>query len=157
MITLSLLHPLNKKPVQHWTFEEDSVIRIGRSTENQVVLYSAVVSRHHVELRQTDAGWEIVNLGTNGTYLDGKRVAQAIAEDGIVIRLARSGPNIQINIADDGKDSMKALRKLRNEAASRTKIDPPAEKATSTSETTHPTRIDEERDENSSTKQSVQS
>ncbi|MGD1861320.1 MAG: FHA domain-containing protein [Leptolyngbyaceae cyanobacterium] len=123
MITLSLLHPLNKKPVQHWTFEEDAVIRIGRSTENQVVLYSAVVSRHHVELRQTDVGWEIVNLGTNGTYLDGKRVAQAIAKDGIVIRLARSGPNIQINIADDSSDPMKALRKLKAEAASRTQID----------------------------------
>jgi len=148
VITLSLLHPLNKKPVQHWTFEEDPVIRIGRSTENQVVLYSAVVSRHHVELRQTDAGWEIVNLGTNGTYLDGKRVAQAIAEDGIVIRLARSGPNIQINITDDGQDSMKALRKLRDEAASRTKIEPAEIDKPPTTET-HPTRIDEEQNETS--------
>lgn len=121
MITLSLLHPLNKQPVQHWTFEEDKVIRIGRSTENDVVLYSAVVSRHHVELRQTEAGWEIVNLGTNGTYLDGKRVAQAPAVDGIVIRLARSGPNIQINIGDDGQDSVRALRKLSEEAAARSK------------------------------------
>ena len=121
MITLSLLHPLNKKPVQHWTFEEDKVIRIGRSTENDVVLYSAVVSRHHVELRQTEAGWEIVNLGTNGTYLEGKRVAQAPAVDGIIIRLARSGPNIQINIGEDGQDSVRALRKLSEEAAARAK------------------------------------
>ncbi|MEM1279610.1 MAG: FHA domain-containing protein [Cyanobacteria bacterium P01_H01_bin.152] len=155
MITLSLLHPLNKKPVQHWTFEEDSVIRIGRSTENQVVLYSAVVSRHHVELRRTDAGWEIVNLGTNGTYLDGKRVAQAIAEDGIVIRLARSGPNIQINIADEDTDSMRALRKLRDEAASRTKMDF-AEDAKTDGPETHPTRIDPEH-EVSRTKPPVQS
>ncbi len=154
MITLSLLHPLNKKPVQNWTFEEDSVIRIGRSTENHVVLYSAVVSRHHVELRQTDAGWEIVNLGTNGTYLDGKRVAQAIAEDGIVIRLARSGPNIQINIADEGTDSMKALRKLRDEAASRTKIDFPGDSEANAA-AVYPTRIDEENIEASETKPSV--
>lgn len=151
MITLSLLHPLNKKPVQNWTFEEDSVIRIGRSTENQVVLYSAVVSRHHVELRQTDAGWEIVNLGTNGTYLDGKRVAQALAEDGIVIRLARSGPNIQINIAaDEGTDSMKALRKLRDEAASRTKLDLADDQAADVA-AVYPTRIDEENGEASAT------
>ena len=158
MITLSLLHPLNKKPVQHWTFEEDSVIRIGRSTENQVVLYSAVVSRHHVELRQTDAGWEIVNLGTNGTYLDGKRVAQAIAEDGIVIRLARSGPNIQINIADadDATDSMRALRKLRDDAASRTKLDFPGDKVSEASPA-HPTRIDSEPNEALKTRPSVQS
>lgn len=156
MITLSLLHPLNKKPVQHWTFEEDSVIRIGRSTENQVVLYSAVVSRHHVELRQTDAGWEIVNLGTNGTYLDGKRVAQAVAEDGIVIRLARSGPNIQINIANDGGDSMKALRRLREEAAHRTHVEP-ANGDEATPSTARPTRIDEAPDRASSPQRSGQS
>lgn len=99
------------------------MIKIGRSTENDVVLYSAVVSRHHVELRHTDAGWEIVNLGTNGTYLDGKRVAQAPAEDGVVIRLARSGPNIQINIKQEKeeKDSLKALRKLQEDFAARGK------------------------------------
>ncbi|RZM76113.1 FHA domain-containing protein [Leptolyngbya iicbica] len=153
MITLSLLHPLNKKPVQHWTFEEDSVIRIGRSTENQVVLYSAVVSRHHVELRQTDAGWEIVNLGTNGTYLDGKRVAQAIAEDGMVIRLARSGPNIQINISQEAPDSMKALRQLQSNAESRTKV----EFNDTHSADAHPTRIDPDHKTTSETSPSVQS
>mgnify|MGYP001795515380 FL=1 len=126
MITLSLLHPLNKEPVQNWTFKEDPVIRIGRSTENHVVLYSAVVSRHHVELRQVDDGWEIVNLGTNGTYLEGKRVAQAPAEDGIVIRLARSGPNIQINIKQEGTDSVRALRKLRDGVVTRTKAASPS-------------------------------
>lgn len=116
MITLSLLHPLNKTPVQHWTFEEESVIRIGRSTENDVVLYSAVVSRHHVELRKTVSGWEIVNLGTNGTYLDGKRVSQVAAQNGTVIRLARSGPNIQINIGQEGSEAVRALMRLRSDA-----------------------------------------
>ena len=99
MITLSLLHPLNKTPVQHWTFDEESVIRIGRSTDNDVVLYSAVVSRHHVEIRKLNSGWAVISLGTNGTYLEGKRIEEVPAEDGLVIRLARSGPNIQINLA----------------------------------------------------------
>ena len=121
VITLSLLHPLNKKPVQNWTFETSSVVRIGRSTENDVVLYSAVVSRHHVELRHTKNGWEIVNLGTNGTYLDGKRVSQAPARDGIVIRLARSGPNIQINIGQDTPQVLDPLMRLKEEAEARLK------------------------------------
>ncbi len=116
MITLSLLHPLNKNPVQHWSFDEDSVIRIGRSTDNNVVLYSAVVSRHHVEVRRGDKGWEIVNLGTNGTYLDGKRVTQVPVKDGIIIRLARSGPNIQINTGADGRESVQALMRLKANA-----------------------------------------
>ena len=117
VITLSLLHPVHKNPVQNWTFDEESIIRIGRSTENDVVLYSAVVSRHHVELRQTASGWEIVNLGTNGTYLDGKRISQVPAEDGTVIRLARSGPNVQINIGSGSSEAVKALMRLRAEAA----------------------------------------
>lgn len=87
-------------PVQSWNFEHESVIRIGRSTDNHVILYSAVVSRHHVEIRKADVGWEIVNLGANGTYLDGKRVTQVPVEDGVIIRLARSGPNVQIHVGD---------------------------------------------------------
>ncbi len=141
MITLSLLHPLNKKPVQHWSFEEDQTIRIGRSTENDVVLYSAVVSRHHVELRQTDSGWEIVNLGTNGTYLEGKRVAQVPAVDGIVIRLARSGPNIQINLSKDEHDSMQALRKLSQDAAARNKSLEPQADALQTTDIQSPSHL----------------
>ncbi|MEM8543829.1 MAG: FHA domain-containing protein [Cyanobacteria bacterium P01_H01_bin.119] len=108
MITLSLLHPLNKTPLQHWTFEAGDTIRIGRSTDNDVILYSAVVSRHHVELRHSQQGWEVVSIGTNGTYLDGKRITQVPAEDGIVIRLARSGPNIQIRLGAEGLEAVKA-------------------------------------------------
>jgi len=93
------------------------VIRIGRSTDNNVVLYSAVVSRHHVELRHSKTGWEVVNLGTNGTYLDGKRVTQVPVTDGIIIRLARSGPNIQISVGEDGHAAVKALMRLKSEVA----------------------------------------
>jgi len=106
VITLSLLHPLKQIPVQVWTFENESVIRIGRSTDNHVILYSAVVSRHHVELRRVGANWEILNLGTNGTYLDGKRITQVPILDGAVMRLARSGPNIQIRIGTESSQDL---------------------------------------------------
>ncbi len=98
MITLTLLHPVQSTPVQSWSFEKDLTIRIGRAVDNEVVLYSAVVSRYHVEVRFTDNQWEVVNIGTNGTYLDGKRVHQAPLQTGSIMRLARSGPNIQIHI-----------------------------------------------------------
>jgi eukaryotic-like serine/threonine-protein kinase len=98
VITLSLLHPVKHTPVQVWSFPSEPIVRIGRSSDNQVVLYSAVVSRYHVELRQSGSTWEVVNSGTNGTYVDGKRVTQMAIADGAVIRLARSGPNIQVNL-----------------------------------------------------------
>ena len=112
MITLSLLHPLNKTPIQNWSFEEQDVIRIGRSTDNDVVLYSAVVSRHHLEIYKGAAGWAIQSIGTNGTYLDGKRIQTVTAENGLVVRLARSGPNLQITIDQPEKSSAASIKEL---------------------------------------------
>ncbi|GAB4523745.1 MAG: hypothetical protein Tsb0014_01580 [Pleurocapsa sp.] len=104
MITLTLLHPLQPVPVQSWTFNNKSSIKIGRSTNNEVVLYSAVVSRHHVEIKQNEKDWEVVNLGANGTYIDGQRIDQIQAADGMIIRLASSGPKILIKIESDSDD-----------------------------------------------------
>ncbi|MDJ0674611.1 MAG: FHA domain-containing protein [Calothrix sp. MO_167.B42] len=98
MITLILLNPLQSLPPQSWTFEDKPVIHIGRSTDNDVVLYSAVVSRRHVELRKVNDNWEIVSLGANGTFLNGEQIQQIPLSDRIVLRLARSGPQIQIRL-----------------------------------------------------------
>ncbi|NJK52731.1 MAG: FHA domain-containing protein [Leptolyngbyaceae cyanobacterium SU_3_3] len=109
MITLTLLHPVQFTPVQCWTFEDESLIRIGRSTDNHVVLYSAVVSRHHVEVRCEDDGWVVVSLGANGTYMEGKRIERVPIRSGMVIRLARSGPNIQIHVGVSAKAEAKKI------------------------------------------------
>lgn len=112
MITLSLLHPLNRTPIQNWSFDEKDVIRIGRSTDNDVVLYSAVVSRHHLEIHKGVAGWALQSIGTNGTYLDGKRIQHVTAENGLVVRLARSGPNLQITLDQPEKSSVASIKEL---------------------------------------------
>ncbi|MEC4805944.1 MAG: FHA domain-containing protein [Jaaginema sp. PMC 1079.18] len=101
-IVLTLLHPLQAVPVQNWTFDTNKPIRIGRSTNNDVVLYSAVVSRHHVEIQPLEDGWELINLGANGTYVDGKRITKIPVTNGILMRLASSGPHIQVRI-ESGK------------------------------------------------------
>lgn len=99
MIKIILLHPQNPTPVQTWTFENKSLIRIGRATDNQVVLYSAVVSRHHAEVQQVSGKWQIVNLGANGTYIDNKPISEVAAiADGDIFQLAQSGPRLQIQI-----------------------------------------------------------
>ena len=98
MITLTLLHPIQSVPVQSWCFESESVVRIGRSNDNDVIIYSAVVSRHHVELWNHPSGWEIINFGANGTYVDDRSIAQVSVADGMTIRLGNSGPKIRIRV-----------------------------------------------------------
>jgi pSer/pThr/pTyr-binding forkhead associated (FHA) protein len=96
VIVLSLL---NSAPVQNWTFTSEDVIRIGRATDNHVILFSAVVSRHHAELRWDDIkGWQLSNISANGTYQDGKSIKTITVVDGMVFRLATSGPKIQIKV-----------------------------------------------------------
>lgn len=96
MITITLLHPAKSTPIQTWRFETESLIRIGRSSTNHVVLYSAVVSRQHIELRKIGKEWELINLGSNGTYVDGIMVTQTKLPNSAIIRLAVSGPTLKI-------------------------------------------------------------
>ena len=99
VITIILLHPQNTTAIQKWSFEDESVIRIGRATDNNVVLYSAVVSRHHVELRQINNKWEVISLGANGTYLNERVMTEPLPIiDGVILRLAKSGPKLQVRI-----------------------------------------------------------
>lgn len=128
MITLTLLHPLQPVPVQSWTFKQEPQIRIGRSTNNEVVLYSAVVSRHHVEIRKTGENWEVINVGANGTYIDGKRIKQTLAVDGMVMRLASSGPKILIKIDSEtnslNSEESPILKELENKLENKKMVNP---------------------------------
>ena len=48
---------------------------VGRNHEGELVILASSVSREHAELRKTDAGWTVRDLGSrNGTYVDGARV-----------------------------------------------------------------------------------
>ncbi|MCW6037602.1 FHA domain-containing protein [Spirulina subsalsa FACHB-351] len=98
MITLTLLHPSQSTPVQSWLFDSETVVRLGRGNQNDVVLYSAVVSRRHAELQNFESKWELINFGANGTYIDGKSITQARVVDGMIIRLGESGPKLLIGL-----------------------------------------------------------
>jgi len=96
VITVTLLHPTQPVAVQTWSFDTNLTIAIGRATDNDVVIYSPVVSRHHVEIQFIQTCWNLVNLGTNGTYIDGKLIQETSVSDGLIVRLSRTGPRIQI-------------------------------------------------------------
>ncbi len=53
-------------------------LRIGRNSDNDVVVSDLSVSRYHAELRKTGRGYEIVDLAShNGTFVNGQWVTAA--------------------------------------------------------------------------------
>ena len=56
---------------------ERTMICIGRTGENDLVLPEQAVSRHHASIQRVSEGWLLTDLGsTNGTYVDGQRIRE---------------------------------------------------------------------------------
>lgn len=56
---------------------ERTMICIGRTGENDLVLPEQAVSRRHASIQQVSEGWLLTDLGsTNGTYVDGRRIRE---------------------------------------------------------------------------------
>jgi pSer/pThr/pTyr-binding forkhead associated (FHA) protein len=65
------------------------VIRIGRASENDLVVAHAKVSRKHAEIRYKDGRFQIHDLGSKGgTYVNGELIETAELNKGDVITLA---------------------------------------------------------------------
>ncbi|MDY6783043.1 MAG: FHA domain-containing protein, partial [Cyanobacteriota bacterium] len=99
-LTLTLLHPLRSTPIQSWEFVTEPLVQIGRASDNDIVLYSSVVSRYHVELRHAPPKWEIVSLGANGTYVDGEAIRQISVANNVVLHIAQTGPKLLLRLGD---------------------------------------------------------
>lgn len=71
---------------------------IGRASEADIRLDNPRVSRQHAVLEATPEGWVLVNLSTNGTFVDGQRVERLTVRQPITIFLgsASSGQRVQL-------------------------------------------------------------
>lgn len=111
MVTLTLLNSENLQPLQKWDFTRQSVIRIGRHRDNDIIfLQSPAVSRHHLEVQQVDSQdfeWQLVSHGSNGTFLNGRLVTQAPLKDSDLIQLAPEGPLLKFHSQSSGANFQK--------------------------------------------------
>ncbi len=73
--------------------------RLGRAETNGLVVNHDLVSTEHLELRRSDDGWEIVDLGsTNGTFVHDTRVLRAPVEATTTVRLGPGEPAVHLTI-----------------------------------------------------------
>ena len=142
MITLTLLGTDFEH--QQWQFEDYISIKVGRASDNDVLLTDEQVSRYHVELSPNNPGssdeeWKIQGLGTNGTLVNGKFITQGDVSHGDLIQLGLSGPmlkfeqtfqkplpvsNIEVDVLrspslEDGSDSSVLCNHENNEPSNR--------------------------------------
>lgn len=66
----------------------DGPLGLGRDADNLIVLADSGVSRHHARIVKSGSEWAIEDLGSsNGTWVNGQRVARASLSDGDRIKL----------------------------------------------------------------------
>lgn len=94
-ITLHLIDSVTGAPVRTWNFTTETVIRIGRGEHNHVVIHDQQVSRVHAEINYEGGAWVLVNLGRNGTVLDGRSVDRATLANQNRFRLGHEGPTLR--------------------------------------------------------------
>jgi ABC transport system ATP-binding/permease protein len=63
-------------------------VKIGRATDNDIVIPDVLASRHHATLIPTPGGMEIAdNRSINGTFVNGTRVDTALLNEGDVVTI----------------------------------------------------------------------
>lgn len=63
-------------------------IAIGRDETSDIHLLGESVSRHHGALTPEDTSYRYVNLGRNGTQLDGKKISDHLLRPGDILEIA---------------------------------------------------------------------
>jgi ABC-type multidrug transport system ATPase subunit len=87
-------------------------IKIGRATDNDIVIPDVLASRYHATLVTTDTGTEILDNRTiNGTFVNGARVDSAVLH---------SGDTVTIGNVDLVFDGTTLVRRTETEAATGT-------------------------------------
>src|SRR5258708_11036255 len=83
-----------------FTFAPGTIVRIGRSSENDIVVNEPTVSRRHAQLSFQASGWVWQNSGQAPTFLAGQQVAQfALGQQVDVCLASPQGPALHLATA----------------------------------------------------------
>ena len=108
-----------------------TAVAIGRHVDNQIVLPSPLVSRHHAIVEGTAQGHRIRDLGSiNGIFVDGQKVDQVILQPGNIIQigsysLVYQGNSLRLANAEGGLrlDACQLTRMVRVQGKPRCILD----------------------------------
>ncbi len=82
---------------QNFTFPPGTIVRIGRSSENDIVVNEPTVSRRHAQIAWEASGWVWQNSGQAPTFLAGQPVAQFAVGQQVDVNLASpQGPALRL-------------------------------------------------------------
>lgn len=103
------------------TWEGASLVRIGRLDSLELVLDDSSVSRCHAEVRATERGWRVCDLGsTNGTRLNGVRLGNGQWPLRVRDLLQFGEVAVAVEALEDGPETESSeLDQMRVEATSR--------------------------------------
>lgn len=106
-VALCLLDGPTGRALQKWTFDDRSVIRIGRSPENDVVIADQFVSRDHVCLSLDGGTWVLTVLSQQGVFCGSRKVFNLRlgpeAANGFLFRLGSNGPHLRFELVSEGE------------------------------------------------------
>ncbi len=91
-----------------------TLVRIGRSADNDVIVDDLLVSRHHAELRRDGENYALIDLNShNGTFVNGKKINRAVitSNDYVTIghHLFRLAKGTLEDYVDTGEITFEAL------------------------------------------------
>ena len=93
IIQLVHIHGPLKGEIQEFS---DNEISIGRHPSCQVRFPKdlAIISRNHARIIREGNRFKLVDQSTNGTYLNGSKITEAILKDGDILLFAEGGPKV---------------------------------------------------------------
>jgi membrane-bound lytic murein transglycosylase D len=96
-MTANLIYRSGSRRGQRITLNQD-LIRLGRKSNNHIVLNDEIVSSNHAEIHRREDDYYLVDLeSTNGTFVNGKTVHRITLNDRDEIQFVEGGPILEFS------------------------------------------------------------